>query len=236
MDCSSDDTPIIVNTSATKICTEVSNWVAGCQYPSGIEAIIDDLQRLSLVLSSVNRADMAEVDQLMLSDHFYNLERRTYDLLLQAETGYSFTQTVPKHSTSIIPTDSLYIACCLTAIIYVSLALREIPPRAGIFSPLLGRLTTILRDIDISAVSTTYPETLLWILGTGGAAALGREDRRLYVKWLDYFCRAQHIYDWDVMKDAFSRSIHLTPGYIMEFMDVWNDLEESRIMRDLIKM
>lgn len=236
MACSSEATPITVYTSTVNIYTEVSDLVAGCQYPSGIEAIIHDLQRLSLVLSSVNRADMADVDQLMLSDYFYNLERRAYDLLLPAENRYSFTQILPNHSTSIMPTDSLYMAGCLTAIIYVSLALREIPPRAGIFNPLLGRLTTILRDLDISAACSTYPNTLLWILGTGGAAALGREERRFYVKWLNYFCHARHIYEWDVMKVAFSSSIHLAPRYMMEFMGVWNDVEESRIMRDLTEM
>jgi hypothetical protein len=176
---------------------------------------------------------MSEIDQLMLSDHFYNVERRAYDLFLQVERLYSGSQVVQEDPVNNIPTALLYRACCLTAIIYVSLALREIPPRAGIFNSLLGRLTAILRDIDISTTCTAYPKTMLWILGTGGAVTLGRRERGLYVKLLDEFCRVRNIYGWDVMKVTLSSSIHLTPMYMVEFANVWDDVEEFRMMRDL---
>jgi hypothetical protein len=233
MACPSDAIPTTVDTSAANICIEVSDWVTASQNTSGIDAIIHNLQHLSLVLGSANRTDMTEIDQLLLSDRFYDVERCAYDRLLQAESACARSQVEPGDSINIISTALLYKACCLTAIIYVSFALREIPLRAGIFNPLVGRLTTILRDIDISTICTTYPKTLLWILGTGSVAAVGRKERRLYVKLLDDFCRTRNIYDWEVMRATFSSSIYLTPRYMTEFMDVWNDVEEFRIMRDL---
>ena len=218
--------------TAINICTEVSDWVAASQYMSCIATIIHDLQKVSLVLITADRTDMAKIDQLMLSDNFYDIERRAYDLL-QLESPYSFSQLSPEDVIDITPTALLHVACCLTAIIYVSLALREIPPRAGIFNPLLARLTTILSGIDIFTACTAYPKTMLWILGTGGAAASGREERVRYVKWLDDLCRARNIHAWDDMRIAITSSIHLAPRFMVEFLDVWNDLEELRMMREL---
>jgi hypothetical protein len=73
----------------------------------------------------------------------------------------------------------------------------------------------------------------LWILGTGGVAALGRKQRRWYVKQLANFCQDRKIYEWDAMREAFGNPMHLAPRYMKEFMDVWNEVEELRIMRDL---
>lgn len=216
---------------AVNICAEISEWVAASRYTSCIATIIHDLQKVSLVLISTDRIDIAKIDQLMLSDNFYDIERRAYDLL-QVESLSSFSQLSPEDSIPITPISLLHVACCLTAIIYVSLALREIPPRAGIFNPLVSRLTTILGGIDIFTACTTYPKTMLWILGTGGAAALGREERKLYVMWLDDLCRARNIYEWDNMRIEITSSIHLAPRFMVEFLDIWNELEELRMMRD----
>ena len=170
----------------------------------------------------------------MLSDRFYAVERRTYDLL-QAETRCQPNAAIPADVSdgSIRIPSSLYTACCLTALIYVSLALREIPPRAGFFNTPVERLTRVIQEIDIVKACSTYPKTLLWILSTGGAAALGRKQRGWYVKQLADFCQEQKMYEWDAVREAFGNPMHLAPRYVKELMDVWNEVEELKIMRDL---
>jgi hypothetical protein len=230
--CSFDRVPTTVIIPTTNICSEVLDWVKASQLPSGIDIVMHDLQYLSSVLALADRTKMAEIDHLMLSDRFYNVERRAYDLLLQVQRLYPLSQATLDDSDNIIPNMTLYRACCLAAIIYVSFALREIPPRAGIFNPLLERLTTIVNHIDISITSISCPKTVLWILGTGGAATSGRKERKLYVKLLDDFFRARDINEWKVAKKEISSFIHLSPRYMEEFLDIWNDVEELRIMRD----
>jgi hypothetical protein len=199
-----------------------------------MSTIIYDIECLSLVLSSLDRTDMTKVDPLMLSDHFYEIERRTYDLM-QAEFRHQ-SSTAPLADTSVysikIPS-SLYAACCFTTLIYVSLALREIPPSAGFFDTLTERLTTVAQDIEIIKACTNYPKILLWILGTGGAAAVGRKQRAWYVKQLADFCHERKIHAWESMREAFGNPMHLVPEYIKEFMNVWNEVEELKLMRDL---
>jgi hypothetical protein len=176
---------------------------------------------------------MAEIDHLILSDRFYNVERRAYDLLVQAQRLYPLSQATRDDLDGMIPSMTLYRACCLAAIIYVSFALREILPRAGIFNPLLERLTAIVNHIDISMACISCPKSVLWILGTGGAATSGREERKLYVKLLDDFFRARDINKWKCARTEHNSFIHLAPRYMEEILDVWNDVEELRIMRDL---
>jgi hypothetical protein len=192
------------------------------------------MECLSLVLSSLNRSDMIKVDQLMLSDHFYDIERRTYDLM---QTGFthkpSTAQLADTSVDSIKIPSSLFAACCFTTLTYVSLALREIPPSAGFFDTLVECLTTVAQDIETVKACTTCPKTLLFILGTGGAAAIGRKQRAWYVKQLADFCQYRKIYEWDAMREAFGSPIHLVPEYMKQFMDVWNEVEELKIMRDL---
>jgi hypothetical protein len=170
----------------------------------------------------------------MLSDRFYAIERRTYDLL-QAEVRCQSNTTISADVSddSIRIPSSLYTACCLTALIYISLALREIPPRAGFFNTPVERLTRVVQEIDIVTARSTYPKTLLWILATGGAATLGRKQRGWYVAQLADFCQERKMYEWDVMREAFGNPMHLAPEYMKEFMDVWNEVEELRIIRDL---
>ncbi|KFY94381.1 hypothetical protein V500_03280 [Pseudogymnoascus sp. VKM F-4518 (FW-2643)] len=229
------DVQITVNTPAATICTaEVSNLVSASHYPSDICTIIYDLQYLSLVLSCSKRTDITKIDQLMLSDRFYAIERRTYDLLqaeVRCQRNAAISADVADDSIGI--PSSLYTACCLTALIYVSLALREIPPRAGFFNTPVERLTRVVQDIDIVKACTAYPKTLLWILGTGGAAALGRKQRGWYVTQLADFCQERKMYEWNVMRVALGNPMDLAPEYMKGFMDVWNEVEELRIMRNL---
>jgi hypothetical protein len=178
---------------------------------------------------------MAQIDQLMLSDHFYEIERRTYDLL-QAEIGprsrTPSSADLPDNSIKILP--SLYTACCLTVIVYVALALREVPAGAGMFYTLIERLTTVVQGIDIVQACALYPNISLWVLGTGGAGARGRKKRGWYVKQLADFCHDRNIYDWDAMNEVFSSPMHLVLIYKRELMDVWNEVEELRITRELV--
>jgi hypothetical protein len=228
------DTQIIPDPIAATTCTgEISDYLAASHSPLDISTIIHDIEILSLVLHSLNRSDMTEVDQLMLSDRLYDIQRRTYNLIQAEFRNQSSTTTIDTFDDSIGIPSSLYIAYCFTTLTYVSLALREIPPSAGFFNMLVERLTTVLQDIEIVKACTNYPRSLLWILGTGGAAALGRKQRGWYVEQLADFCQERKIYVWDAMREAFGNPMHLIPEYMKEFLDVWNDVEELKIMRDL---
>jgi hypothetical protein len=230
-----DEIQVTIDTLAATICTEeVSNFVTAFHYPSDLCTVMRDLQYISIVLYSFQRTDITKIDQLNLSDSFYAIEKRAYELL-QARFRHQ-----PKTATSAdVSYDSkythsfLYTACCLASLIYVSVALREIPPRAGFFNTLIERLTAVVQSIDIVGSCAMYPKILLWILGTGGVAALGRKQRGWYVKKLAAFCQDRNIYEWHAMREAFGAPWHLAPRYIKEFMDVWDEVEEFRIMRDL---
>jgi hypothetical protein len=225
---------IIADPIATNTCTgEILDYLAASNHPSDLSTIIHDIEILSLVLHSLNSSDMTKVDQLMLSDRLYDIQRRTYNLI-QAEFGL---QSNPAPATNSVDSvkiqSSLYIAYCFTTLAYVSLALREIPPSARFFYMLVEHLTTVLQESEIVKACINYPKSLLWILGTGGAVALGRKQRGWYVEQLANFCEERKIFAWDAMREAFGDPMHLVPEYMKEFMDVWNDVEELRIMRDL---
>jgi hypothetical protein len=178
---------------------------------------------------------MAQIDQLMLSERLYDVESRTYDLFqteIKQQSRTPASAGLPDNSIKIPP--SLYTACCLTVFVYVALALREIPAGAGMYNVYIERLTTVLQEIEIVKTCKSYPRTLLWILGAGGAGAAGRNQRGWYVKQLVDFCQDRKIYEWTEMNAAFGNPMHLLPLYKKELMEVWNEVEELRIMREIM--
>lgn len=219
--------PLIAN-----MCAEISSLQIDLSGTRGLSAIIHDLERLSLVIKSANRADITEMDSLKLSDCFYDVERRAYDLF-QVD-GVHLINTVRSGSNVLLDLPSaLYTACCLAGIIYSYVGLREIPSRAGIFTPLLADLTHIIQNIDTLAACTAYPKLLFWVLNTGGIAAKGREERHQYVKFLADLCEKGMIPNGRRTGELARGLMHVTPMFLAECLDVWNEVEELLIMRHL---
>ncbi|KAK9446160.1 hypothetical protein VB005_00005 [Metarhizium brunneum] len=223
-----------VDTSPGSIYAELSNLEAQASGPSDLCAIIRDLQYLCLVINSANRTDITQIDRLVLSDHFYDVERRAYDLLLTQDVySHNGLLSVAMHDALTDLSSALYMGCCLAAIIYSCLALREIPPQAGVFNQLVTNLARVAQKIDVSQAYCRYPKTLLWVLGTGGAAARGRTERMQFVKLLDHLLQEPWMHNCDAMRDEVQYAIHITPVYLAALMDFWDDVEEMRNMRDV---
>jgi hypothetical protein len=220
--------------AATSSCTEeISNFVVISNHTFDILTTIRKIEQISLVVSSSDRANMAEIDRLVLSDHFHDTERRLYDLL-QADVRHESCITPLENITSdSSSTSSLYKACCLTSIIYVAFALRKIPPSAGYLNVLVARLTTLIQGVDNVEACNLYPKTMLWILGTAGALSLGRTHKDWYVRQLADFCQDRKLYEWNSMREAFGSPMHLVPYFITELMELWNEVEEFNLMRGL---
>jgi hypothetical protein len=222
-----------VDTSPASIFAEVSIIASQFSGSSDICSIVYDLQYLSLVIASADRSDMTQIDHLRLSDHFYDVERRAYDLF-QAKDVYCHHRLASTAVFDTLPdiSSALFAACCLTAIIYSCLALREIPPQAGIFNQLVTHLTQVARKVKVSSAYCRYPKTVLWVLATGGAAARG-PDRVQFVKLVNDLLQDRPVDDCDNLRDEVQHAIHMTPVYRAALMDFWDDVEEMQIMRHI---
>ncbi|CEJ92116.1 hypothetical protein VHEMI07788 [[Torrubiella] hemipterigena] len=217
-----------IDMSNSDLCNEARRLANETRNPVETSQIFDHLQCLSYAISLINRSENP-TDNLALSDYFYDCEWKAYDFYSRAFKNASSPS--PNEPPSLYT--PLYLASCVAIIMYSNIALREIPIQAGMFAPFISSLLQLLDGVDLEAVSRKYPLMLCWVLAIGGIVSYERPERQQYVQLFSRFCKSQGYGDWDTVKTCFLDSVYVTPLYVSEFRDFWNDVEEEWILDGL---
>lgn len=217
-----------IDMSNSDLCNEALRLSTETNNPVESSQIFEHLQSLSYAISLINRSENP-TDDLALSDYFYDCEWKAYDFYSRAFKNAS-SPSPNEPPSSYTP---LYLASCVAIIMYSNIALREIPIQAGMFAPFISSLLQLLDGVDLEAVSRKYPLMLCWVLAIGGIVSYERPERQQYVQLFSRFCKSQGYGDWDTVKSCFLDNVYVTPLYVSEFRDFWNDVEEEWILDGL---
>lgn len=184
--------------------------------------VLGDVQLLSNNIGQSNRNEVIESDTLCLSDFFYQVERQAYMAYIQ-----SSLLTNPAGPGQL---GALYLASCVSTIMYSNFALRELPLQAEFFSPFASTYIQLVESIDLES---EYSLTTFWVLAVGGMIAYERAEKKLYIALLSTFCRAKSVKSWDDVNREYLGNMYVTPLYVAELRDLWNDVEEEWIIESL---
>lgn len=188
----------------------------------GLGQVLDEVQVLSLAIGQSNRNEVTDSDTFCFSDFFYQIERQAYSSYLQ-----SGLLTRPAGPGQL---GALYLAICVSTIMYSNFALRELPLQAEFFTPFASTYIQLAESIDLES---EYPATTFWVLAVGGMISYERVEKKQYVALLSAFCRSRGIKSWEDITKEFLGNMYVTPLYVAELRDLWNDVEEEWILESL---
>ena len=123
----------------------------------------------------------------------------SYVLLLESHVQASLWAIVLNHQRNINPIIGVTIrALHITCLIYIYLALREIPIEVIIYSGTVRSLKSTIHSLDpVHLPSGLETGLFLWALIVGGAAACGRPERSWFVKFLGRLKEVMGLRSWE---------------------------------------
>ena len=151
----------------------------------GLDDTFAQLQALSSTMSMLRKQSVLPEENIWYSDKIYSLQHRLFD---EIQTSYS-------------QRGSLDAACSIAALIFCSTCLRDIGFNFRIIATAVTRLkAAILEFLEkhlIPKIDFPLGLKLFWVLGLGGIASDGKDERRWFVEKFRKMAGVLGLKDWE---------------------------------------
>lgn len=112
-----------------------------------------------------------------------------------------------------------------SVLLYLYLALRELPPRSSILDNFLRRLRSAWEQLISDGLWREVPPgLLLWILFIGGWAAQGRSDRSWFTSNIAWLTKKMELKKWTDTKNLLTEYIFIESFCERPCKALWNEL------------
>lgn len=162
-------------------------------FPSS-PALLPTLETIRRISSALQSPNLGLADRNAISNRIYRAE---HNLLSLHESASNSPSSDANTNTSLSHPIDLSEPFRLTALLYLRIAVRELPSTAKMHCALVSRVRSVLEEaseaIVASFASHQSAELLAWIAFVGGAAASNVDDRRYFVGLLAAVCGALQV-------------------------------------------